>query len=809
MFTLLPGITQDAMQQMEADVQSFMQQTGRLSSETIPALYQAISAGIPKENVFTFLEVANKAAVGGVTDLETAVDGITSILNAYGLSAEHATEVSDAMFTAVRIGKTTFAELSASAFQLIPVMAGVGGSYEDALAAVTALTAQGVPTSVAFTQVRQAVVELSDAGTEVGKVFQELAGQSFQDFLASGHNLADAFALMEEEATRLGVPISQLFGSVEAGNAALALTGSGMETFRANIEAMGDSAGATEAAFNTMNAGIGMALNRLGARWESFMISMGRVIEPFVTPAIEAFSTLLGIFTDAMAGGGPMEALSNWLGDIPMWMRPFALLAANLGTQFAIVVQEFNAFIAVVQAGLDPMTAFLTMISNIAGADVADMFKGIIDAVTGFFAAVQEALQPVIDWVMANVELQDVLLALGIAIASVVIPAVLAFFAAFAPLVALIAAIAALRLAWENDFLGMRTAITNAWTEIQPILENIGNFLTGLWEAIQTGGLEGAATFVYDNIIQPILDQIAAVDWLAVATSIMTFLGNAFMTGVDWAVWVLENILNMIKDNAVTAIESVDWFMVGANIVFAIGNALKATFDFVAWIINSIFNPITENTDAATGQIDWTGVGLSIMTAIANGLMAIVNFADWLIDTVFQPMIAGATSAIAATDWGAIGQGMMDAIAQALPDIAAWVMNNIIAPIQGALSGFNPLASVGIGNTLTPSTTGGGAFNNANGGFGAGLQPIQGNQFGGRVTAGTPTIVGEAGRERFVPDSDGTILNNRDTELSMQGGGKSIQIIFNFQRGISDQEAKDSAYKLKRELKAQGFQVEG
>ena len=72
-FTLLPGMSADAMGQMQGDVKNFAKEFGVLPSETIPALYQAISAGVPKDNVFDFLEVAQKAARGGVTSLETAV----------------------------------------------------------------------------------------------------------------------------------------------------------------------------------------------------------------------------------------------------------------------------------------------------------------------------------------------------------------------------------------------------------------------------------------------------------------------------------------------------------------------------------------------------------------------------------------------------------------------------------------------------------------------------------------------------------------------------------------------------------------
>jgi len=48
-----------------------------------------------------------------------------------------------------------------------------------------------------------------------------------------------------------------------------------------------------------------------------------------------------------------------------------------------------------------------------------------------------------------------------------------------------------------------------------------------------------------------------------------------------------------------------------------------------------------------------------------------------------------------------------------------------------------------------------------------------GNQVGGQVYAGQPTMVGEAGAEPFIPQQNGRILGHAESlhALSMQGGG--------------------------------------
>lgn len=109
-FTLMPGMSEQAMGAMEADVLAFSAEAGRLPGEVMPALYQSISAGVPSSNVFDFMQIASDAALGGVTDLETAVDGITSVTNAYGSEVIDAATASDVMFTAVKLGKCLVGE---------------------------------------------------------------------------------------------------------------------------------------------------------------------------------------------------------------------------------------------------------------------------------------------------------------------------------------------------------------------------------------------------------------------------------------------------------------------------------------------------------------------------------------------------------------------------------------------------------------------------------------------------------------------------------------------------------------------------
>lgn len=53
-FTLLPDMSKSAMDNMSSDVKKFVKETGNTLNDTTSALYQAISAGVSKDDAMPF-----------------------------------------------------------------------------------------------------------------------------------------------------------------------------------------------------------------------------------------------------------------------------------------------------------------------------------------------------------------------------------------------------------------------------------------------------------------------------------------------------------------------------------------------------------------------------------------------------------------------------------------------------------------------------------------------------------------------------------------------------------------------------------
>ena len=245
------------------------------ANEAAKALYQIVSAGHDGANGMKVLEASAKAAVGGVTDTATAADAITTVLNAYKLDASKAQEVSDQLFTTVRLGKTDFGQLGKSIAQAAPIAASFGIDIKEVLGAVASITKQGVPTSEAMTKIRAAILgtanQLGDAAFK-GRTFQE------------------ALQLIYDKAGGSSTKMKELLGTDEALQAALMLTGEKAKEAASDLDEVNNSAGAAEAAFKEMASSAENQMKLLGNNITATLRPLGKEILKQISSAAQSIN---------------------------------------------------------------------------------------------------------------------------------------------------------------------------------------------------------------------------------------------------------------------------------------------------------------------------------------------------------------------------------------------------------------------------------------------------------------------------------------------------------------------------------------
>ena len=298
LFGLSGEAARASFQEINTGVRELSQRLGVDAVESTKALYQAISASVPRENALSFLEIATKAAIGGVTDTKTAVDGLSTVINAFKLPMSDAQRVADVMFTTVKLGKTTFEELSRSMFQVAPLASSAGLSFEETAAAIAALTQQGVPTAESMTRVRDAIQAIIKPSAEAEKVAEAL-GLEFNASALQANGLKNTFDDIHE-ATGGDIEIlGKLFGSVEGLGAVLSLTGEKAGDFARAIGETENAAGSATLAYEEMARDGGRSFEELGAKINELKLQLGEKLLPVakdVVTVVDLIGQKLGLW---------------------------------------------------------------------------------------------------------------------------------------------------------------------------------------------------------------------------------------------------------------------------------------------------------------------------------------------------------------------------------------------------------------------------------------------------------------------------------------------------------------------------------
>lgn len=231
--------------------------TGVAFTDLAESMYSALSAGVPQDNVLEFVENTVNLSKGGFTQTATAIDIVTTALNAYQMEMSEATHVQDVLITTQNLGKTTVDELASNMGKLIPTANGVNVAFDQLGAMYATVTANGVATAETTTYLNAMINELGASGSTAEKAMQaatagtDMAGKKISEISAMGYDVTDVLKLMDEYAQSTGKSLSDMFSSSEGAKAANILL-SNAESFKSNITAMIDSTGAAATAAETM-----------------------------------------------------------------------------------------------------------------------------------------------------------------------------------------------------------------------------------------------------------------------------------------------------------------------------------------------------------------------------------------------------------------------------------------------------------------------------------------------------------------------------------------------------------------------------
>jgi TP901 family phage tail tape measure protein len=367
-FTLIPEASDKMKKRLLDGAREISTAYGIPVTDALQGMYNALSAGIPKENVVDFLRVASEAAKGGVASLADAVGAITTVLNGYGMEASKARDVSDVLFTTVVGGVTNFTELGANIGKVTPIAAALGVSFSDVGAMFADMTSKlgDGKTAEAGTQLNAMLSELAKSGSVADKNFKELTGTSFPAFIREGGSVRDALVAMRESADENDASMIDMFGSLEAGKAALILTADGARGLNEALKDQETRMNATRDASNEMKDSFSDKLAVAGEKVNDIFRRLGEVFTriaggsgSIVDMAIGYFSNLVGYLEDGAEGAGFLSKAFDILAVVFKFMIKVAATQVNIFRQMLttieLMITIFMAFGKIIKAVFQPL----------------------------------------------------------------------------------------------------------------------------------------------------------------------------------------------------------------------------------------------------------------------------------------------------------------------------------------------------------------------------------------------------------------------------------------------------------------------
>lgn len=355
--TLLPNLTEEGLGAMSEQVKQFAKEMKVLPEYITPALYNAISAEVPEEEVFDFLKEAQMVARGAKTDIGTSVKFLTNVINAYGRGTITAKEASDAMFVAMRNGDVTFEEMAAQMYSVITSAAPMGIHFDNIAAAVGRMGAVSIPAAQATTQLGAFIKELSSTDTKAGDIFKQATGNTLRQFIAAGNDIQDVVMVMDAAAKQLNIEYSELFGSKEAGSVVQALANS-KESFTNDLLAIRNAAGTTEEAYDKMNSTLRATFDGIQSKIAVFKLNVADKYFPQVREAADKLDESL----DRMDRNGTLDSLATSIGNV----------VVSVITQFDKIINNIDGIIT----KIDNLASFIN--GNLPGP--IEIVKGLAKA---------------------------------------------------------------------------------------------------------------------------------------------------------------------------------------------------------------------------------------------------------------------------------------------------------------------------------------------------------------------------------------------------------------------------------------------
>lgn len=712
--------TQVPLDKISQEVMALSNKTGVAANALAEDVYNAISAGQKTGDAVNFVSYSTKLAKAGFAETSQTLDVLTTILNAYGMSADKVGTVSDMLIQIQNKGKVSVGELSSAMGKIIPTANAYNVSLEQLGATYAIMTSNGTEAAETTTYANSMLNELGKSGSTADKILRKVAGGGFSDLMANGSSLAEVLNILQTEAQKSGKTIADMFGSAEAGRAAVSILSNGVDGFNASVEEMIKSTGATETAFGIMADTTENKMAKAKNSINNLQIVLGQNLLPIVgnvADKVAGVVTRVSEFAQAnpqlvqtaMKVVGALAALK--LGGLGLKL---GFQEMSLGVNTAkILLETLKGKFLIAQAGsigllgkiknLGKSFGTLGGLKNLLGplGGIAGKILPVVGVVTAVITAVQ-LLRNNIDKVREVVQrvFGDKGLEVFNKIVSVATMAGDAIKNAFSG-----ESLETIRSKIEGAFGQKGVAVFNGFISVVQTVAGVIQNLVGFISENVVPAVQKALGVIISDVIPGIVNGIqqAAPVIMQIVQSIANFIGGIvpvignFIVGI---MPIIDQIIEFIQTNVFPIVQQIFSFIVSTVLpaivsgVQFLAATITAVLSAVLPVVQTVFTTIWNIIQPIMQQI------LSVIQAVLPSVLAIfqnvfntiggvVNGLATVLSGLIQ-FITGVFSGNWAQAWEGIKSVFFGAW-DALTSIVKGVINGIIGIINGAIAGLNSI----------------------------------------------------------------------------------------------------------------------
>lgn len=663
----LSGATGEDLATLEAKARELGATTTFSASQAADALGYMALAGWDTQQMLDGVGSVLTLAQAGEMELAAASDLVTDYLSAFNMEASETARMVDVLAYAQANANTTVEGLG-MAFKNCAANANAAGmDVETTSAAIAMMANQGLKGSEAGTALnavlRDMTARMEDGAIAIGDqsvAVMDAEGnyRDFTDILRDVQNATDGMGEAEKAAALQSTFTAD---SIKGLNLMLNAGADEMSGFR---EELYGCAGTAEETAKTMTdnlggdiAAMGSALEELSLKIYDYLQEPLRSAVQFITgtvvPGIEGFMAWLTTGTQQFDEFGNVvgetaspiqQAISTLQEMVPVLAAVGGALLAYKTYSLAVTAAEKAraVVIGVVDEAtkllngtmsLNPIGIVITLIGALVAAFVylwntSEEFRNFW---IGVWDAVRAAVQPLVDWMTANV---------------------------ITPLVSNFQEFQGIFSALWDAIVG---AVMSAWEQIAPIVQ--------------------AGMLVLQTIIEAVMPVVQAI-WEScwgVISAVATAVWNAISNTVSTVMGVIQGIIQVV-----TGIISGDWD--------AVWNGIRQVFES---IINGILQAGANVFNALTSTISAVLTGIyNIWSSIWNGVFSVASSIWNAITSTVIGAVQGVWNGITSTFNNLVGtvMGIFNSVKDAITnpiETAKNTVSNIVEAIKGFFSNFN------------------------------------------------------------------------------------------------------------------------